>query len=50
LEPITPIATKNFTDSIVYRAQDLGRLIGVDYAEGYTVERPLAVNSLGDLI
>jgi bacillithiol biosynthesis deacetylase BshB1 len=49
-EPITPIATKNFTDSIVYRAQDLGRLIGVDYAEGYTVERPLAVNSLGDLI
>lgn len=49
-EPMTPIATKNFTDSIVYRAQDLGRLIGVDYAEGYTVERPLAVNSLGDLI
>lgn len=49
-EPETPIATKNFLDSIVYRAQDLGRLIGVDYAEGYTVERSLAVNSLGDLI
>jgi hypothetical protein len=33
-----------------YRSQDLGRLAGVDYAEGFTVERYLAVNSLGDLI
>ncbi|HEX8576498.1 MAG TPA: bacillithiol biosynthesis deacetylase BshB1 [Flavobacterium sp.] len=48
--PITPIATKNFLDSIHYRAQDLGRLIGTDYAEGFTVERYLAVNSLMDLI
>jgi hypothetical protein len=30
-----------------YRSQDLGRLAGVDYAEGFTVERYLAVNSLG---
>ena len=49
-EPETPIATKNFLDSIKYRAQDLGRIIGVDYAEGFTVERYLAVNSLSDLI
>ncbi|WP_026977492.1 bacillithiol biosynthesis deacetylase BshB1 [Flavobacterium tegetincola] len=49
-EPVTPIATKNFLDSINYRAQDLGRLIGTDYAEGFTVERYLAVNSLADLI
>ncbi|AWA31473.1 bacillithiol biosynthesis deacetylase BshB1 [Flavobacterium magnum] len=49
-EPETPIATKNFLDSIHYRAQDLGRLIGKDYAEGFTVERYLAVNSLADLI
>lgn len=48
-EPATPIATKNFLDSIHYRAQDLGRLIGTDYAEGFTVERYVAVNSLGDL-
>ena len=48
-EPITPITSKNFLDSIKYRAQDLGRLVGVDYAEGFTVERYLAVNSLGDL-
>ena len=49
-EPETPIATKNFLDSINHRAQDMGRLIGTDYAEGFTVERYLAVNSLADLI
>ena len=49
-EPETLIATKNFLDSLSYRAQDLGRLVGVDFAEGFNVERHLAVNSLGDLI
>jgi bacillithiol biosynthesis deacetylase BshB1 len=48
-EPESPITSKNFLDSVKYRAQDLGRLVGVDYAEGFTVERYLAVNSLGDL-
>jgi N-acetylglucosamine malate deacetylase 1 len=48
-EPETPITSKNFLDSILYRAQDLGRLIGTNYAEGFTVERYLAVNSLSDL-
>lgn len=50
LEPETPIASKNFLESIHYRAQDLGRLVGVAYAEGFTVERYVAVKSLGDLI
>ncbi|PWA07357.1 bacillithiol biosynthesis deacetylase BshB1 [Flavobacterium psychrotolerans] len=49
-EPETLIATKNFLESLNYRAQDLGRLIGTEYAEGFNVERYLAVNSLGDLI
>lgn len=49
-EPETPIATKNFLESINNRAQDLGRLIGTDYAEGFTAERHLGVNRLGDLI
>jgi len=49
-EPETPIATKNFLDSVKYRAPDLGRIIGVEYAEGFTIERYLAVNSLSDLI
>ncbi|MFV5689457.1 bacillithiol biosynthesis deacetylase BshB1 [Flavobacterium sp. ZT3R25] len=49
-EPESPITSKNFFESLNYRSQDLGRLVGVDYAEGFTVERYLAVNSLGDLI
>lgn len=49
-EPETPIATKNFLESLNYRPQDFGRLIGKEYAEGFTVERYLGVNSLGDLI
>jgi LmbE family N-acetylglucosaminyl deacetylase len=49
-EPETPIASKNFLESLNYRPKDLGRLIGTDYAEGFTVERYLAVNSLSDLI
>ena len=48
-EPVTPIASKNFLDSIKYRAQDMGRLVGVEYAEGFTTERYVAVNSLADL-
>jgi len=49
-EPQTPISSKNFIDSITYRARDLGRLIGVDHAEGFTVERMVAINSLDNLI
>jgi bacillithiol biosynthesis deacetylase BshB1 len=49
-EPESPISSKNFLDSVKYRAQDLGRIIGTGYAEGFTVERYLAVNSLGNLI
>ena len=48
-EPETPISSENFTDSIEYRARNLGRLIGVTHAEGFTVERFPAVESLFDL-
>lgn len=48
--PNTPISTENFLNSITYRAADLGRLIGVDYAEGFTTSRLLAVNCISDLI
>lgn len=46
----TPISSKTFQESINYRARDLGRLIGTEYAEGFTVERYPAVKSLFDLI
>lgn len=47
--PETPISSKNFTDSVDYRARDLGRIIGVEHAEGFTVERYVGVDSLFDL-
>lgn len=49
-EPESPITSKNFLESLHYRTRDLGRLVGVEHAEGFTVERYLAVNRLGDLI
>tara|TARA_B100000809_G_scaffold213190_1_gene217422 strand:- start:13370 stop:14086 length:717 start_codon:yes stop_codon:yes gene_type:complete len=49
-EPETPITSKNFIDSINYRAKDLGRLIGVELAEGFTTERYVAVENLSKLI
>ena len=49
-EPETLITSKNFTESIDYRAKDLGRLIGVNYAEGFTSERYVAVENLSKLI
>jgi bacillithiol biosynthesis deacetylase BshB1 len=49
-EPESPISSKNFIDSVSYRARDLGRLIGKDFAEGFSVERFVGVNSLDDLI
>ena len=49
-EPETPITSKNFTDSVDYRAKDLGRLIGVAAAEGFTTERYVAVENLSKLI
>ena len=48
-EPETLISSQNFTDSIKYRARDLGRLVGVHHAEGFTTERYTAVDSLFDL-
>ena len=49
-EPETPITSQNFTDSVKYRARDLGRMIGVDYAEGFNSERYVAVENLSKLI
>ena len=49
-EPVSPISSQNFLESISYRARDLGRLIGTDHAEGYTVERFVAVDHLDQLI
>ena len=49
-EPETPITSKTFFDSLTYRAEDLGRMIGVKHAEGFTTERYIAVKNITDLI
>ena len=49
-EPMTPIATKDFLESIKYRAKDLGRLSGVDYAEGFTTEKLLTLKNFDGII
>ncbi len=46
----TPIATKNFLDSITYRCQDMGRLVGVDYAEAFTTEKTICLKNFDSII
>lgn len=49
-EPMTPIATKDFLESLTYRAQDLGRLSGVEFAEGFTTEKLLAFKNFEGIV
>ncbi len=49
-EPITPISGEEFFDFIKGRMMQYGRPIGAKYAEGFTVERELGINSFDDLI
>lgn len=49
-EPETPITSKDFYESLTYRAQDLGRLSGVAYAEGFTTEKLLALKNFDGII
>ena len=49
-EPMTPIATKDFLESLTYRAQDLGRLSGVAFAEGFTTEKLIALKNFNGIV
>jgi len=49
-EPITPIATKDFKESLTYRAQNLGRLSGVEFAEGFTTEKLIALKNFDRIL
>jgi bacillithiol biosynthesis deacetylase BshB1 len=49
LEPATPISGEEFFDFIKGRMLQFGRSIGVKYAEGFTIERPIGVKNLDDL-
>ena len=49
-EPDTYISSPRFLKMIEARALEFGQIIGVDYAEGFTVERYLGVKDLNGLI
>lgn len=49
-EPVTPIATKDFLESLTYRAQNLGRLSGCEYAEGFTSEKMIALKNFEGIV
>ena len=49
-ESETIISSKDFLESIKYRAKDLGRQSNCKYAEGFLKNQNLKVNSLTDLI
>lgn len=48
-EPETLISKKNFIENVINRSSDLGRLIGVENAEGFTTNRVIGINKLNDL-
>ena len=49
-EPATYISSPDFIDSVLSRAREMGRMIGVKYGEGYTCRRPIGLLDLRHLI
>ncbi len=49
-EPQTYISTPGFLDSILYRSKMLGRMIGVEHAEGFLTSKMIGFKSLDALI
>ncbi|MCO5231516.1 MAG: bacillithiol biosynthesis deacetylase BshB1 [Chitinophagales bacterium] len=49
-EPSTPISREDFFDFILGRMKEMGRPIGVDYAEGFISSRYIGIQQLNDLI
>lgn len=48
-EPSTPISSKDFLDSIMSKANLMGRTIDKSFGEGFTVERPIGTSDLMNL-
>ncbi|MEO1654440.1 MAG: bacillithiol biosynthesis deacetylase BshB1 [Bacteroidota bacterium] len=49
-EPHTPISSKTFVDFLEARAREFGRMIGVEFGEGFNKSVPVGVKDLFDLI
>lgn len=50
LEPNTPITSINFKNSILYRAENLGRLIGCDAGEGFTSQKWIGLKDFENFV
>jgi LmbE family N-acetylglucosaminyl deacetylase len=48
--PQTYLSGQTFSHFMEARAREFGHLIGVEFGEGFTVERPIGVREIGDLI
>lgn len=48
--PQTYISTPDFLESVIYRSKMLGKMIGVQYAEGFISEKMIGIKSLDVLI
>ena len=49
-EPATPISSLEFIKILEARCREYGRLIKTEFAEGFTVERPVGIENFNDLI
>lgn len=49
-EPVTYISSENFMNFIDARGREFGQSVGVDYGEGFTLDKQLGVKSLYDLM
>ncbi len=48
--PETYISTPGFMEAVIYRAKMLGKLIGVEYGEGFITKKHIGISSLDALI
>lgn len=49
-EPETYISSAGFLDSVIYRSKMMGKMIGVDYAEGFTSKKMIGIGGFSSLI
>ncbi|HMP87628.1 MAG TPA: bacillithiol biosynthesis deacetylase BshB1 [Lacibacter sp.] len=49
-EPQTYISTPGYLESVIYRHKMFGKMIGVDYAEGFVTEKMIGIRTFDSLI
>jgi N-acetylglucosamine malate deacetylase 1 len=49
-EQHTYISRPDFLDNIIYRAKMLGRMVGVEYAEGFLTEKMIGITTFDSLV